>query len=69
MKFDVKFKERITGVPLQLIDAFMISSRSEPCMICKEPTVFIDYCSEGRLCSDECDSVFYSKVEESGGVL
>lgn len=25
-----------------------------PCVICGDPTNFIDYCFESRLCSEEC---------------
>lgn len=30
------------------------ADKSEPCAVCGEPTKFIDYCFETRLCSEEC---------------
>lgn len=34
----------------------------KPCFICKEPTEYIEYCCEGRLCSTECHDNFYKEV-------
>ena len=40
------------------------SEEKKPCMICKEETIFIDYCCEGMLCSSECSEKFYNMVAE-----
>lgn len=38
-------------------------NRSKPCMICGSPTFFIEICSEGYICSSECETYFYKLVE------
>lgn len=30
----------------------------KPCIICGEKTVYIDFCSEGHICSTECEEKF-----------
>ena len=40
------------------------SKEKKPCLICKQPTEYIDWCSEYRLCSTECEQKFYDLVRE-----
>lgn len=47
-----------------LVNYTLIKDRDgikKPCMICKEPTEYIDFCYEGRICSTEC----LDKMDES----
>jgi hypothetical protein len=37
------------------------------CMVGKQPTQYIEYCCEGRLCSKECHDIFYKQVENGKG--
>ena len=36
-----------------------------PCGICGELTLFIDLCSEGHFCSEECLEEFYKRYWDS----
>ena len=40
------------------------SKEKKPCLICKQPTEYIDWCSEYRLCSTVCEQKFYDLVRE-----
>ena len=40
------------------------SKEKKPCLICKQDTEYIDWCSEYRLCSTECEQKFYDLVRE-----
>ena len=40
------------------------SKEKKPCLICKQDTEYIDWCSEYRLCSTECEQKFYDLVKE-----
>ena len=40
------------------------SKEKKPCLICKQDTEYIDWCSESRLCSTECEQKFYDLVRE-----
>ena len=42
-----------------------ISVEKKPCITCGEPTEYIDYFSNGRICSDECMRNFYNIVKQS----
>jgi hypothetical protein len=35
------------------------------CMQCGKLTNFIEICSEGRLCSDECENAWYDRYNKS----
>lgn len=37
----------------------------KPCIMCKTPTMFIDYCAEARMCSSECYKEFAKIVAEA----
>ena len=51
MKYDIKYKHL---KPLE-VDGIILRGRdSRPCVICGEPTEFLDVCYESRICSDEC---------------
>jgi hypothetical protein len=44
---------------------FLLKSKeTKPCMMCKEPTHYIDIASEGRSCSTECNDTFYKWYKE-----
>jgi len=45
-------------------DHLLVSNKKQGCMICHHPTKFIDYLSEGYLCSEECNEAFYKIVED-----
>lgn len=38
----------------ETIGRYIIKGENEPCMICKEPTPYIDILGECRICSTEC---------------
>ena len=64
MKFADKFKDMKY---LEEDEGILRGKNPVPCTICKEPTIFIDLCSEGPFCSDECMAEFYQlywKAEE-----
>jgi hypothetical protein len=48
------------------IDKYFLlkSEDTEPCMMCKEPTHYIDVACESRFCSSECHDDFYRKYDE-----
>lgn len=50
----------------------MLGKNEHPCMICKSPTKFIEVCSEGYFCSDECvrvfDKMYFEALENMGSV-
>jgi hypothetical protein len=41
------------------------SEELQGCMICGEPTPYIEYICEGRLCSEECQDAFYKMMDDS----
>ena len=66
VRYEVQLAHKITGKPLQVIDeAFVLIGRKEQaCMVCGDPTRFIDLCSEGHLCSKECDIKWYDMFNQ-----
>lgn len=40
------------------------SNKIQSCMICGNPTPYIEIYSEGRLCSKECENYFYKLVQK-----
>lgn len=55
-KFTDKDVEERTGL--------LKSNKTQSCMICGSPTSYIEVCSEGYLCSKECENYFYGLVDE-----
>lgn len=51
----------------EMIDQYFLLKADDfkNCLMCKEPTQYIDICCEGRLCSVECHDEFYRKFNES----
>jgi hypothetical protein len=47
----------------------MKSEELKSCMHCGKPTYFIEVCSEGRLCSDECEKAWYKEYSENVGYM
>ena len=37
----------------------------KPCVECGEPTQYIDYCYECRVCSEECDNVITEYIKNT----
>ena len=40
----------------------IVADTTAPCIACGTPTKFIDYCSETRFCSKECQDKFYDEI-------
>jgi hypothetical protein len=59
IRYEVALADEITGEELQIIRDVLIGRNESACMMCKEPTVFIDICSEGHICSEYCNNLFY----------
>ncbi len=53
-------------------NGIMQVSKEHPCMICGRPTKFIEVCSEGYFCSDECvkafDKMYFEALENMGSI-
>lgn len=45
-------------------EGLLYTDKSEPCLLCKEPTHFIDIASEAPFCSEECMKKFYDDMSE-----
>ena len=43
----------------------LVCKEIKPCIMCGEPTNFVEICSEGRFCSDECMDKFYERLAEN----
>ena len=59
---NVKFIESdvfTTGVA-----TYLIGNNEKPCLSCQKPTVFVEMCSHGHFCSDECTNTFYKELQE-----
>ena len=46
-------------------DDIMLGKDESICFICGSPTKFIEVCSEGHFCSDECVDKFYKQYQET----
>lgn len=57
MKFKDKYPNAIEGE--RYGEEFIYSPIEKPCLECREPTHFVEICSEGHFCSDECLNKFY----------
>lgn len=44
-------------------NGIMVGSTEWGCMTCGRPTKYIEICSEGHFCSDECVDKFYSQQD------
>jgi len=68
----MKYKEMYLNVkPKDIIkeNSLLVSNSAEPCIICGEPTkfidfCFIDFCGECRICSEECSKEFNNMVNK-----
>ena len=45
-------------------NGIMIGIDEKPCLTCGCPSKYIEVCSEGHVCSDECVSDFYRQVDK-----
>ena len=53
MKYDVKYPNaKHTDVIRE--HGLLVADDLKPCRMCNEETKFIDFCIEGRICSEEC---------------
>lgn len=43
-------------------DGFIRGEEEHPCLMCGEPTPFVDIYSEGHFCSDACCDKFYEEL-------
>lgn len=43
----------------------LVGTVDAPCLVCGEPTRFVDISSEARFCSDECMNKFYERLYEN----
>lgn len=43
-------------------DGFIRGEKEHSCLMCGEPTPFVDICSEGHFCSDACYNKFYEEL-------
>lgn len=43
----------------------LVGKELRPCIMCGEPTKFVEICSEGCFCSDECMDRFYERLQEN----
>ena len=41
----------------------MATDKLKPCLVCKKPTAFVEVCSEGYQCSEECTEEFYKELD------
>lgn len=41
------------------------TENEKPCWICHEDTAYIDYCTEQRVCSEECMSIQNKKLSQA----
>ena len=46
----------------------MKSEADKPCLICGDDTKYIEYCSEGRMCSKLCHDKFYDLVGKNESI-
>lgn len=56
MKFDIKYPNMKY---LEEEEGLIKGKNPVPCGVCGELTVYIDLCSEGAFCSEECMEKFY----------
>ena len=61
----MKFAEKFADLKYLEVDEGILKGQKEvPCIICSEPTIFIDLCAEAPFCSEECMSIFYREYYE-----
>lgn len=42
--------------------SLLVCHDEKPCAVCGCPTNFVDFCSEGRLCSEECYESYFNRM-------
>lgn len=63
----MKFEDKFPKMKYLDEEEGMIKGKNPvPCGICGELTLFIDLCSEGPFCSEECMEQFYTYYYEEG---
>jgi hypothetical protein len=61
----MKFKDKYPNVKQgDMVDNSYLIGNEGSCIICGEPTSFIEVCSEANFCSDECENQFYKELTE-----
>ena len=66
MKFALKYPNQKVG-DLANEDDMILGRNELPCVICDEPTRFVNICSEGRFCSEECLRKFWDDYRKTCG--
>ena len=57
----MKFKNKLAHLKYLDIEEGMICGRNPvPCIVCQEPTLFVDLISDNAFCSEECMEIFYT---------
>jgi len=46
-------------------DGLIREKEEQPCLMCGEPTPFVDIYSEGRFCGEACCNKFYKEQDEA----
>jgi hypothetical protein len=60
----MKFKDKFPNVKyMEMADNGHLVGSLKPCLLCGEPTEFIEVCSEAHFCSEECENEFYKSME------
>ena len=66
----MKFQDKFPNMKyLEADEGILKGKHPVPCGICGEPTIFIDLCSEGAFCSEECMEEFYRQYCEAEAKL
>ena len=59
MKYEIKYQHL---KPLEVDNIILRGRDAQPCVVCGEPTEFLDICYESRICSDECQHKMDSEI-------
>ena len=57
----MKYIKKYAGATVKILqqDGLIRGDKEISCLMCGEPTQFVDICSEGRFCGDACRDRFY----------
>ena len=62
----MKYIKKYAGSTVKILqqDGLIRGDKEISCLMCGEPTQFVDICSEGRFCGDACRDRFYEMISE-----
>jgi hypothetical protein len=61
----MKFKDKFPNAKhMEMADKGHLVGMEKGCLMCGEPTKFIEVCSEAHFCSEECEDIFYKMMNE-----